>query len=330
MRADRKRAAALAGALAALVGLSACSAGGAGDGVAEAARRPDVSLSPSIGSSEATDAAATTSSTLPETTLPATTVPPTTESPTTLAPETSPPTTAPPQTTIPADVIPVPKAAVPIQPVGSASGEATSALQRRLIELGFWVSAVDGQYGLTTRQAVMAFQKYARLDATGSVDPVTAMYLTEITERARATNGEGDMVEVDKTRQLLFIVQDGLTIWVINTSTGSGKAYSEVNKNDPTKIETGDSLTRSGTFDVYRERPEGWWEGDLGEIYRPKYFSGGQAIHGSNSIPNYPASHGCVRVSVPAMDMIWGSGLVPRGTTVWVHGEDPPVVPLPA
>lgn len=330
MRADRKRAAALAAGLAALVGLTACSAGGTGDAVAEAARRPQASLSPSIGSTSGTDTVTTTSSTPPDTTVAATTVPPTTEAPTTLPPETAPPTTAAPQTTIPADVIPVPKSFIPVQPVGTASGEATAVLQRRLIELGFWVAAPDGKYGLTTRQAVMAFQKYAGLDPTGSVDPTTAMFLTEITERARATAGHGDMVEVDKTRQLIFIVQDGLTIWVLNTSTGSGKEYSEVNKNDPTKIETGTSITRSGTFDVYRERPEGWWEGDLGEIYRPKYFSGGQAIHGSNSIPNYPASHGCVRVSVPAMDMIWASGLVPRGTTVWVHGDDPPVVRLPA
>ena len=69
-----------------------------------------------------------------------------------------------------------------------------------------------------------------------------------------------------------------------------------------------------------RERPEGWWEGDLGEIYRPKYFKGGIAVHGSSSIPNYPASHGCVRVSVPAMDFIWEQNLMPMRITVWVHG----------
>ncbi|MFM8945634.1 MAG: L,D-transpeptidase, partial [Actinomycetota bacterium] len=69
-------------------------------------------------------------------------------------------------------------------------------------------------------------------------------------------------------------------------------------------------------------RSEGWWAGDLGEIYRPKYFNGGIAIHGSRSIPNYPASHGCVRVSVPAMDMLWASKMLPIGTKVWVYGDD--------
>ena len=46
-------------------------------------------------------------------------------------------------------------------------------------------------------------------------------------------------------------------------------------------------------------------------------------MHGMTSVPNYPASHGCVRLSVMAMDFIWDAGLVPLGTTVWVHGSNP-------
>jgi lipoprotein-anchoring transpeptidase ErfK/SrfK len=38
-------------------------------------------------------------------------------------------------------------------------------------------------------------------------------------------------------------------------------------------------------------------------------------------VPAYPASHGCVRVSVAAMDMIWEQDILPRGTTVVVYGE---------
>ncbi|MGA1748009.1 MAG: L,D-transpeptidase [Ilumatobacteraceae bacterium] len=46
-------------------------------------------------------------------------------------------------------------------------------------------------------------------------------------------------------------------------------------------------------------------------------------MHGSYSIPDYPASHGCVRVSTAAMDWIWDQDLMPMGTPVWVHGEIP-------
>jgi lipoprotein-anchoring transpeptidase ErfK/SrfK len=124
----------------------------------------------------------------------------------------------------------------------------------------------------------------------------------------------------DKQRQLLFVVQGGKTVWTLNTSTGNGLPYEEEDKNTPGEKQTGVAITPDGLWKVNRERPEGWWEGDLGEIYRPKYFRGGIAVHGSNSIPNYPASHGCVRVSVPAMDFIWDQNLMPMRITVWVHG----------
>ena len=42
-------------------------------------------------------------------------------------------------------------------------------------------------------------------------------------------------------------------------------------------------------------------------------------MHGMTSVPGYPASHGCVRLSLPAMDFLWDTGLIPVGTPVWVH-----------
>ncbi len=192
-------------------------------------------------------------------------------------------------------------------------------VQARLLELGFWLSGVDGEYGLTTKQAVMAFQKYNGIEATGKVDEATAERLATMDARARGLTDTGTLVEINKQAQLLFIVVDGKTQWAFNTSTGNGQTYTEPDQNSPGETITGVSLTPNGLHKVNRERPEGWWEGDLGEIYRPKYFIGGVAVHGSNSVPNYPASHGCVRVTVPAMDFIWDSGLIPMGTTVWVH-----------
>jgi lipoprotein-anchoring transpeptidase ErfK/SrfK len=143
--------------------------------------------------------------------------------------------------------------------------------------------------------------------------------LTNFVEKGHGATDTGTLVEVDKAKQLLFIVQDGKTLWTFNTSTGSGIAYEAVNKNDPTKIETGDAVTPEGLFHTTRERSEGWWEGDLGKIYKPKYFRGGIAVHGMTSVPNHPVSHGCVRVSVQAMDFIWDQNLMPLRITVWVH-----------
>ena len=54
-------------------------------------------------------------------------------------------------------------------------------------------------------------------------------------------------------------------------------------------------------------RYNGWQAGPLGSLYRPNYFYGGYAVHGMTSVPAYPASHGCVRMTVPTMDRMWSS-----------------------
>ena len=253
------------------------------------------------------------------TTLPETTTTSTSTTTTTTSTTSTTTTTAVPVTTTTTTIAPLPVADPQIVGVGTSNGDETRRAQQRLLDLGFWLGAADGDYGLTTRQAVMAFQKYHGLVTDGVLGDETARVLTEATARPTARADAGTLVEIDKGLQLLFFVIDGRVEWVLNTSTGSEIPYSTPNKNDPTILEEGDSVTRNGLHEVYRQRAEGWWEGDLGQIYRPKYFSGGIAVHGSNSIPDYPASHGCVRVSVPAMDWIWETGIMPMNTAVWVH-----------
>ncbi len=261
---------------------------------------------------------------VPTTTEPATTttvvatLPTTTaESPSTVATTTSEPTVT--TTTIPVNKIAVPPADPPIVGVGQSDGDDTRRAEERLLELGFWLDDADGDYNLTTTQAVMAFQKFYGLATDGVLGDETAAALTAVTERPHGRADAGTLVEIDKGLQLLMFVIDGKTEWILNASSGSEIPYEEPDQNTPGEIQTGDSVTRNGLHDVYRQREEGWWEGDLGEIYRPKYFTGGIAVHGSNHVPDYPASHGCVRVSVPAMDWIWETGIMPLETPVWVH-----------
>jgi peptidoglycan hydrolase-like protein with peptidoglycan-binding domain len=254
---------------------------------------------------------ATPATTLPHTTVPETTVPETTV-PATTVPDTI---SLPASPTIVEVVGPSP---INIVGVGKDDGPDTADAQRRLTELGFWTGEADGHYGFATTQAVMAFQKYLGLDPSGKLDQDTASWLTVFPEKAHGTADDGTLVEVDKAKQLLFIIQDGKTVWTFNTSTGTGIAYSAPNRNSG-GIDHGDAVTPNGLWKTTRERPDGWWKGDLGDIYRPKYFKGGVAIHGMTRVPNHPASHGCVRLSTMAMDFIWANDLVPLGTPVWVH-----------
>ena len=240
-----------------------------------------------------------TTQSAPTTTATTTTLAPTTLAPTTLPATTTtlaPTTTVAPTTTAPSPAI-VPLAApeYPYVAIGSSGGGETARIQQRLVDMGFWNSGADGDFGLTTSQAVMAFQKFAGLEASGYVNQRTADALTAARFRAHGLADAGTLVEIDKDKQLLFVVHDGRTVWIYNTSTGDGQPYEEADQNTPGEVQAGVSITRNGLHEVYRERPVGWWEGDLGKIYRPKYFSGGQAVHGSNNVPNYPASHGCVR-----------------------------------
>jgi peptidoglycan hydrolase-like protein with peptidoglycan-binding domain len=226
---------------------------------------------------------------------------------------------------IPQTTIASPTTTTLAEPVISASGQrsgpSAQAAQLKLLELGFWLADPNGKFDDTTTQAVMAFQKYFELRPTGNINAATAHLLAEIKNPATATTKEGTLAEVDKSRQLLFLVQDGITTYVMNASTGDDRSYEEPDGNTPGVMIKGTAVTPVGLFKIDRERPDGWWIGDLGQIYRPKYFIGGVAIHGSMSVPAYPASHGCVRVTVKAMDFIWDNDILPRGTEVLVYGE---------
>jgi lipoprotein-anchoring transpeptidase ErfK/SrfK len=213
-----------------------------------------------------------------------------------------------------------PPLAAPLSPVtGKASHDAVAALQQRLLDLGFWLPGANGSYDWVTQQAVMAFQKYNGLQPSGTADQTTTDLLNLAPYRVLGQGWDKDMIEVDKTKQLLYVIQGGRTVWVFNTSTGSGATYSEPNQRTPGGMVSGVADTPEGTFKVYSQQPNGWWQGDLGQLYRPKFFMGGSAVHGAPKVPNYPASHGCVRVTPEAMDFIWAQNLMPMGEQVWVH-----------
>jgi peptidoglycan hydrolase-like protein with peptidoglycan-binding domain len=181
----------------------------------------------------------------------------------------------------------------------TAEEEATLALQVRLTELGYWPGPIDGQFGPMTSHAVTAFQKVSGLPRTGLADDDTVAALVEATRPIPDADYEG--FEVDLTRQVGFVVKNGRIVWVVDVSTG-----------------TSATPTPRGKFTVYREI-DGNRVAPLGVLYRPKYFRGGFAIHGYGSVPSYPASHGCVRVLKPVMDMLWAEGHLDIGTPVTVH-----------
>ena len=190
------------------------------------------------------------------------------------------------------------------------SGPAVAALQTRLSRLGYWLGRADGTFGLTTQQAVYALQKAAGLTPDGVYGPKTAAALTSGT-LPRARSASGHVIEISLTPDLLLIVSGGKVSTVLNTSTGGGYTYT-------TGGITAVARTPTGQFRIFRS-VDGMDISPLGQLWRPRYFYGGYAIHGSDSIPPYPVSHGCARLSYPAIDWIWATGQAPIGTEVLVY-----------
>ena len=190
------------------------------------------------------------------------------------------------------------------------AGPSVLALQQRLSQLGFWVGDADGTYGDTTTQAVLALQKAVGLTRDGVMGPKSREALaTGVSLQAHSSSGH--WIEIDKGRQLLMLVDGGRVSTILNTSTGSDQPYSygghHYTANTPT-----------GQFAVFRQ-VDRLDPGPLGDLWRPKYFNGGSAVHGAAAVPAYPASHGCARVSDAAMNWIWGTDKAAIGTRVWVY-----------
>ena len=186
-------------------------------------------------------------------------------------------------------------------------GSQVLALQARLTSVGYWLGGVDGQFGDLTRQAVVALQKVAGLSRDGTCGPLTWSRV-DAGIRPHARSARGHVVEIRKTTQTLLLVDSGVVRAIYNTSTGSNRRYDQGGTWHV-------AVTPSGTFQVFR-RVNGWDSGPLGSLYRPQYFNGGIAVHGYTSVPSTPASHGCCRVSLPAMDHLWGAGGMQVGTCV--------------
>jgi peptidoglycan hydrolase-like protein with peptidoglycan-binding domain len=225
-------------------------------------------------------------------------------------PPTPPSTTTPPPA---GSAAPTPSSAATPTHLGLQPGDKgpqVVALQKRLGQLGFWLSGTDGSFGDTTQQAVLAAQKAAGVGRDGVAGPLTLQALKRgVTVHPRSTSGH--WLEIDKSRQLLLIVTSGKVEAILNTSTGSGQAYQQGGQ-------TYTALTPSGQYTIFRQ-VDRLDPGPLGALWRPKYFNGGIAVHGAGSVPGYPASHGCARLSNSAIDWIWSSGQAPIGTRVWVY-----------
>jgi hypothetical protein len=163
-----------------------------------------------------------------------------------------------------------------------ATGEFVELLQQRLEALHLYIP----QTGVYDQGTELALDAYHRVLGEGEghtqVDPAT---VTDLLDGRGQFNvrfpSQGPHAEGDLSDQVLAFINGSKVYWLFPISSGKPST--------PTIL---------GNFQVYYKEPEYTSDG----MYFSSFFHGGYAIHGYNPAPDYPASHGCMRL--PVVDAI--------------------------
>ena len=162
-----------------------------------------------------------------------------------------------------------------------ATGRFVELIQQRLAALHFYIPQT-GVYDTNTGLAVDAYhrllgQGVSQLLSPGIIDDL----LNGIgTFQIRFPN-QGNHAEGDLTHQLLALTNGSKVYWILPISSGKPST--------PTVL---------GSWQIYSRVPGYLPDG----MYYSDFFIRGYAIHGYNPAPDYPASHGCMRL--PIIDAI--------------------------
>jgi N-acetylmuramoyl-L-alanine amidase len=199
-------------------------------------------------------------------------------------------------------------AATRVLRIGSRGADVL-ALERRLAGLRYDVGRVDSVFDNSTFHGVVAFQKVNGLARDGAVGPKTRAKLARPASPRVIVRRAGSSIEINLSRQVMVYARGGGIVRIFDISSGSGRLYT-------VDGQTRRAITPTGNFRITR-KINAWRTSKLGRLYRPAYFYGGYAVHGSWSVPAYPASHGCVRVTIAVMDRLYNG--LPVGLPVKVY-----------
>jgi hypothetical protein len=214
---------------------------------------------------------------------------------------------------------------------GSAGPE-IKLIQDRLIELKFDPGVADGAFGVRTQQAVWAFEKLVmgvpRDQVTGKVTPEMWSRMQDpLLILPRRPDSTPNHTEIYLPEQVLIVFHGEDPVVVTHISSGTNEEWCEEVTISPGEQgnETGTepikkgvcglSWTPGGVYKYYR-MVVGRRESQLGGMYNPVYFNKGIAVHGGKEVPDYPASHGCIRLPMHVSDYF--QSLVAKGDQVFV------------
>ncbi len=148
-----------------------------------------------------------------------------------------------------------------------------------LARLGY-VNDEGGTYDEATGRAVLAFNKVNNNARSENADSSTFKKLAKGKGgyKLKEPGVNGKHVEADISRQVMVLAKGDKVDEIYSVSTGKSTT--------PTIL---------GHFRFYRKEPGTNSHGMVNSVY----FQGGYATHGYASVPDYPASHGCIRSPIP-------------------------------
>jgi hypothetical protein len=168
---------------------------------------------------------------------------------------------------------------------------------------------IDGVSGPVTRQRLCAARVAFGLDvstadmAAGSDEEQLILTADALPVPFTSSILSERWILIDQTCQIMF-VGEGTDDLVFVFPTSTGEPGHETRDQDLTPVYRydpalqNDGWHNSTTFPVEEDNPLN------GNMYRPLYFDGGQAIHGANNVPTSPQSKGCARLRVEHQDAL--------------------------
>ena len=176
-------------------------------------------------------------------------------------------------------------------------GGVTALFNRSLQAQGFHTGTKGGSVTIGTRLAIKAFRKTNGMARSEAYRPSIFRTLLMGKGAFVPEHNEGRHVEVDIGRQVMSLIEGGTPVHTFHVSTG-----------------TSATPTVRGKFNFYMKQA-GY---NAKRMYFSVYFIRGYATHGYNPVPNYPASHGCVRNPIPFSRFIYN--WIDIGMPIYVYG----------
>jgi hypothetical protein len=162
-----------------------------------------------------------------------------------------------------------------------STGQFVQLIQQRLAALHFYIPQT-GVYDQGTGLAIDAYHRLLGWGVYQTLDGRTVQYLLNGWGQFKVRfPSQGQHAEGDLSDQLLALINGSKVYAIYPISSGKPST--------PTVL---------GDFHVYSKDPGYLPDG----MYFSNFFTGGYAIHGYNPAPDYPASHGCMRL--PIVDAI--------------------------